>query len=85
MFVDGCFWHGCPEHYTRPKRNAEFWTEKLKRNMARDKQADQDLRDLGWRVVRVWEHQVTEDLPVVVQLVRRAVRNRRANERIASR
>jgi DNA mismatch endonuclease, patch repair protein len=57
VFVDGCFWHSCPEHATKPKTNAEWWAEKLARNVARDRQADRDLDRAGWRVVRVWEHE----------------------------
>lgn len=57
VFVDGCFWHSCPEHATKPKSNAEWWAEKLARNVARDRQADRDLDRAGWRVVRVWEHE----------------------------
>jgi DNA mismatch endonuclease (patch repair protein) len=52
VFVDGCFWHGCPVHGTQPKQHAKFWREKLARNRARDP----TLRGLGWRVVRIWEH-----------------------------
>lgn len=57
VFVDGCFWHSCPEHATSPKTNAEWWADKLARNVARDRQTDSDLRAAGWRVLRVWEHE----------------------------
>ncbi|MGM7420847.1 very short patch repair endonuclease [Cellulosimicrobium sp. CpK407] len=57
VFIDGCFWHSCPQHATRPKANAAWWAEKLARNVARDRQTDSDLRSAGWRVVRVWEHE----------------------------
>lgn len=57
VFVDGCFWHSCPDHATSPKANAAWWADKLSRNVARDRQTDTDLRAAGWRVVRVWEHQ----------------------------
>jgi DNA mismatch endonuclease (patch repair protein) len=60
VFVDGCFWHGCPEHATFPKRNATWWETKLQRNRARDRETDQYLFTLGWRVVRVWEHEPAE-------------------------
>jgi DNA mismatch endonuclease (patch repair protein) len=56
MFVDGCFWHGCPKHATQPKTNAAFWREKIARNQARDRQVNRLLRAKGWKVVRVWEH-----------------------------
>jgi len=56
VFVDGCFWHGCPEHGTRPKSNAEWWEAKIIANRARDEATSEHLRDLGWQVLRVWEH-----------------------------
>ena len=57
IYVDGCFWHSCPEHGTRPKSNAEWWEQKLKRNQERDAEIDRTLRENGWEVVRVWEHE----------------------------
>jgi DNA mismatch endonuclease, patch repair protein len=56
IFVDGCFWHACPTHATWPKANAEFWKTKIERNRERDRETDARLRDAGWEVVRVWEH-----------------------------
>jgi DNA mismatch endonuclease (patch repair protein) len=56
VFVDGCFWHGCPVHGTQPKQNAKFWREKIARNRARDRLVTRALRARGWRVLRVWEH-----------------------------
>jgi len=56
VFVDGCFWHGCPRHVTWPKANAAFWREKIEGNLARDRRADRTLRAAGWRVLRIWEH-----------------------------
>jgi DNA mismatch endonuclease (patch repair protein) len=58
LFVDGCFWHGCPKHGTRPKTNTEFWNEKIRRNIARDRLVNRTLREAGWRVVRIWEHEL---------------------------
>lgn len=66
IFVDGCFWHGCPEHYCAPVQNAEFWAAKVARNVARDRRVDESLAQLGWRVIRVWEHELAQDLPGVV-------------------
>jgi DNA mismatch endonuclease, patch repair protein len=57
VFVDGCFWHGCPEHGTRPKSNADRWTAKLEGNRARDRRVDEHLTERGWIVVRAWEHE----------------------------
>jgi len=56
VFVDGCFWHSCPDHATYPKANAEWWTDKLAANVRRDRATDDALRTAGWRVVRIWEH-----------------------------
>jgi DNA mismatch endonuclease (patch repair protein) len=60
VFVDGCFWHGCPEHGTWPKRNDVWWAAKLRRNVERDRDTDSRLRAAGWKVVRIWEHEVPE-------------------------
>lgn len=56
VFVDGCFWHGCPEHHTIAKTNAEFWAAKVRGNMRRDRDTDDLLRSEGWTVLRIWEH-----------------------------
>ncbi|MGW7535265.1 very short patch repair endonuclease [Amycolatopsis sp. NPDC054798] len=56
VFVDGCFWHVCPEHGRQPTSNEWYWTPKLQRNMARDELVTGALRDAGWNVVRIWEH-----------------------------
>jgi DNA mismatch endonuclease (patch repair protein) len=60
VFVDGCFWHGCPKHATWPKKNAEFWRNKILTNQARDRDTDARLRAIGWEVVRVWAHEEPE-------------------------
>lgn len=57
VFVDGCFWHGCPEHFKPPKTNAEWWHWKIGGNRARDSATDRALESLGWHVIRVWEHE----------------------------
>ena len=57
VFVDGCFWHSCPEHATYPKANAALWKAKLRRNTERDRETDAYLRKDGWEVIRVWEHE----------------------------
>jgi DNA mismatch endonuclease (patch repair protein) len=56
IFVDGCFWHGCPRHSSQPKTNAAFWRNKLAANKVRDRLVTRRLRKKGWRVLRVWEH-----------------------------
>lgn len=60
VFVDGCFWHGCPRHATKPKNNRLFWQTKLAANRARDLLVNQTLRRQGWRVVRIWECGLTK-------------------------
>ncbi|MCF0093111.1 very short patch repair endonuclease [Micromonospora sp. MH99] len=57
VFVDGCYWHGCPEHYRPARVNDRFWHEKIDRNRARDRETEQMLADAGWSVIRVWEHE----------------------------
>ena len=59
VFVDGCFWHGCPRHATMPGNNRAFWKAKLARNAARDREVTRTLRKAGWRVLRVWECALT--------------------------
>ena len=55
VFVDGCFWHGCPRHATRPRQNGKFWDEKIARNRQRDRLVTRELRKSGWTVLRLWE------------------------------
>ncbi len=59
VFVDGCFWHGCPQHATQPKTNAKFWRDKIAGNKARDKKVNRLLRAKGWKVIRVWQHELS--------------------------
>ncbi len=61
VFVDGCFWHGCPIHATAPKSNAAWWEEKLAANVRRDRDTEARLEAAGWHVVRVWEHEDPEE------------------------
>jgi len=61
VFVDGCFWHGCPDHGNTPTTNNGYWSEKLARNRARDARNDAALRAAGWDVIRVWEHEVPDE------------------------
>lgn len=60
VFMDGCFWHGCPEHHTKSATNAEYWAEKVRRNRERDAETDRLLTEAGWKVIRVWEHENPE-------------------------
>jgi len=61
VFVDGCFWHGCREHHRRPTSNRKYWTRKIARNQARDRQTTTLLRTRGWVVLRVWEHELRQE------------------------
>ena len=71
VFVDGCFWHSCPEHGTFAKANGEWWKAKLAANVARDRRNDAALAQAGWTVLRIWEH---EDVNHAADRVERAVR-----------
>lgn len=88
VFVDGCFWHGCPEHYVRPRSRALFWAEKLRENVNRDRMQCRELESMGWRVVRLWEHQVLASperaLSEVLNVLLRHGRRRRASWRVIS-
>lgn len=71
IFVDGCFWHGCPDHCKVPETNRSFWEKKISKNKARDNEVDLLLKNEGWRVLRFWEHEVKFDL---LGCVKRVVR-----------
>ncbi|MFD0469815.1 very short patch repair endonuclease [Nonomuraea thailandensis] len=75
VFVDGCYWHGCPEHATWPKTNADFWREKINRNRERDRDTDQKLIDVGWLPIRVWEHEDPAEAAKSIVVVVRARRH----------
>jgi DNA mismatch endonuclease (patch repair protein) len=71
VFVDGCFWHGCPDHFEIPRVNSAWWSEKVEDNRARDRTKTGMLESEGWTVVRLWEHEVTTDLKGCVEKFRR--------------
>jgi DNA mismatch endonuclease (patch repair protein) len=79
VFIDGCFWHGCPEHYVRPRTRNDFWSAKLLENVVRDRRQTLQLEAEGWRICRFWEHQVFESLPEVVDTVRSALHDAQWN------
>ncbi len=66
VFIDGCFWHGCPEHYVRPRSREDFWSAKLRNNVERDRRQTLELEAQGWKVCRFWEHEVYECQKAVV-------------------
>lgn len=75
VFVDGCFWHGCPEHYQAPVRNSDFWLTKRKRNRERDAETDAALSAAGWTPLRFWEHEVRAAPTLVTATIAAAVRS----------
>lgn len=77
VFVDGCFWHGCPLHYQAPLHNAAFWQEKITANRKRDMNVTSRLEAEGWQVLRFWEHEVKSDLAFCVSQVSKALINQR--------
>lgn len=66
VYIDGCFWHGCPEHFVMPRSNRGWWTDKIEMNRARDRSATEQLTDLGWTVLRFWEHEAPESVAAAV-------------------
>lgn len=68
IFVDGCFWHGCPAHATKPKNNAEFWENKLGKNIKRDHTVNKELNKRGWCVIRIWEHELKNPNSLMIRL-----------------
>lgn len=84
VFVDGCFWHRCPLHGTLPKNNRDWWEQKLRENVARDRDTDRRLREAGWTVVRIWEHEDPFEAARTIALIyqqKRSNARRRHRER----
>jgi len=69
VFVQGCWWHACPEHFRMPKSNVDFWRSKFDRNVERDRRVASKLRRMGWSVLHFWEHEINGDLDTVVRKV----------------
>ncbi len=76
VLIDGCFWHGCPEHHQSPKSNATFWSDKIAANRARDAETNDALTKRGWLVLRFWEHEIREDVDLVAARIIEVVRTR---------
>ena len=83
IFVDGCFWHGCPKHGRNPTSNRDYWLQKLRRNRKRDTAVKRDILRLGWKVLRFWEHDLA-DRTRVARLIIRALDRSRSDLRRAS-
>jgi DNA mismatch endonuclease (patch repair protein) len=75
IFIDGCFWHGCPEHYKPPQKNKKFWFEKIQENKKRDAEVDTLLRRQGYDVVRIWEHDIMSDVDDVCKQIKARLQN----------
>ncbi|GAA1646570.1 very short patch repair endonuclease [Catellatospora bangladeshensis] len=85
VFLDGCFWHGCPDHHTKSKTNAQYWADKVVRNRERDAETDRLLAEAGWTVVRVWEHEASEVAAQrVVDTVRAVLGSRKSGHRLTT-
>ncbi len=72
VFVDGCFWHGCPKHANMPANNRAFWKKKLTGNKRRDKVVNRALRKAGWKVIRIWEHELVKNPDRCLRRIRQA-------------
>lgn len=66
VFIDGCFWHGCPEHFVTPKSNREYWSAKISRNRARDADTSEQLEAIGWSVIRFWGHDDPDEIVAAI-------------------
>ncbi len=75
VFLDSCFWHGCPEHLRLPSSNSQYWEAKINRNKTRDLEVNLAYMELGWEVLRIWEHQLKENFDTEVFNVKRKVQN----------
>lgn len=73
VFVDGCFWHGCPKHSNMPANNQAFWEKKLNGNKARDRFVNRGLRNAGWKVIRIWEHDIAKRSDACLKRIQRAL------------
>ncbi len=77
IFVDGCFWHKCPNHFVHPKTRAQFWLDKINGNVVRDQRNNESLGSEGWQVVRIWEHEIEESLDDAVARVVEVLKKQR--------
>jgi len=82
VFIDGCFWHKCRKHSHMPKSNVGYWKKKFQGNKERDSRVNRKLKRQGWRVLRVWEHEVASELEFLSRSIKRALKNRRGISRL---
>lgn|SRR3989338_4646453 len=76
IFVDGCFWHKCPKCYKEPLSNRKYWVPKMIRNSNRDKMQGRYLKKNGWKVIRIWEHQINDNLDETVEMVVKRIKKK---------
>lgn len=75
IFIDGCFWHKCPDCFITPKTRTEFWLEKINKNVARDSKINEKLTADGWNVLRFWEHEVRKNPEKIIEMIRYQIKN----------
>lgn len=75
IFIDSCFWHGCPKHFRMPSSNQEYWKTKITRNKGRDKEINSYYRKGKWKIIRLWEHDILDDLPKCLNLIENKLNN----------
>ncbi len=75
IFIDSCFWHGCKLHCRLPKTRKEYWTEKISRNAKRDKEVAQYYRRIGWKIFRIWEHDIQKNTKKAVEMIEKTLKN----------
>ncbi|MCY7858140.1 very short patch repair endonuclease [Bacillus haynesii] len=73
IFIDSCFWHGCPYHARMPKSNVDFWRNKIERNIERDKEVTNHYKKRGWSIIRVWEHSLKDDFKGTVDRIHKEI------------
>jgi DNA mismatch endonuclease, patch repair protein len=81
VFIDSCFWHGCPLHGNMPKSNIGYWKRKLERNKERDKEVNMHYAEKNWHVLRIWEHEIKKDLNQVVEKIVNLIESAKKNAR----
>lgn len=73
IFIDGCFWHKCPKCYKKPKSNQKYWIPKIERNVERDKENIRNLKKLGWKTIRIWEHDIKKNIELVIKKINQQI------------
>lgn len=81
VFIDSCFWHGCPIHFQTPKTNTEFWVNKIARNKARDELVTAHYKSSDWKILRIWEHELKDDFQSAVERISDFIRGGSRSDR----